>query len=176
MIRRCVLLACLPVLFSCASASDDIPNVHLTPGPAPSKELTDEIAREDSAFFDAVFNKCDLAKIGDSVTEDFEFYHDKGGLTATSRAQFVESMRDNCEKQKQGTNFLSRRELVKDSLKVYPLNNYGAIEVGVHRFYAIAEGKKDRLTETAKFTQVWKKEDGKWRITRVLSYDHVLAE
>jgi ketosteroid isomerase-like protein len=61
-------------------------------------------------------------------------------------------------------------------MAVYPLNNYGAIQVGIHRFYAIAEGKKDQLTETGRFTQVWKKEDGKWKLARVLSYDHKLAE
>lgn len=49
-----------------------------------------------------------------------------------------------------------------------------ALETGTHRFYAIQKGKPDRLTETGQFTQVWKEENGQWRLA--LSYDHQLAE
>jgi hypothetical protein len=59
---------------------------------------------------------------------------------------------------------------------MYPINNYGAIEVGTHRFYAIKKGQTDRETETGQFTLVWKEEDGQWRLARALSYDHQLAE
>lgn len=174
MTRILALLAALSLLAACSSAP--IPNVNLTPGPVASQELFDAIARQDSALFDAAFNTCDLDRLGDLVTEDFEFYHDKHGLNATSRAQFVEMFRGSCERRKQGVDFRARRELVPGSMTVYPLNNYGAIQVGVHRFYAIAEGKKDRLTETARFTHVWKNENGRWRVARALSYDHKLAE
>jgi hypothetical protein len=114
--------------------------------------------------------------VGAAVTEDFEFYHDKHGLTATSRDQFVQSLRGLCERQASGEDFRARRELVRESLAVYPLNNYGAVEVGVHRFYALIEGGPDRLTETSRFTTVWKKEGDSWRMARALSYDHQLAE
>lgn len=178
MIRSLVLLVSLAVLASCSStAQSSIPNVNLTPGPAATQELFDEIAQHDSALFDAAFKTCDADRLGELVTEDFEFYHDKHGLSATSGAQFVELFRGGCERQRQGIDFRARRELVQGSMAVYPLNNYGAVQVGVHRFYAIAEGKQDQLTETARFTHVWKKEeDGRWRISRALSYDHRLAE
>jgi hypothetical protein len=52
----------------------------------------------------------------------------------------------------------------------------GAIESGTHRFYAMSNGKPNRLTEVAQFIHVWKEENGRWRLARVLSYDHVLAE
>lgn len=172
--RILVLLAGLSVLASCSSTKN--PQVNLTPGPKPSQELFDEIAASDSALFAAVFDSCDPGKVAELVTEDLEFYHDKWGLTATSGAQFVESIRNLCERQRQGVDFDSRRELVEGSMQVYPLNNYGAIQVGVHRFYAVEKGKPDRLTETGKFTQVWKKEEGRWRVARILSYDHQLAE
>ena len=58
----------------------------------------------------------------------------------------------------------------------FPLNNYGAIETGVHRFYAITKGKPNQLTEVAQFTHVWREENGQLRLARVLSYDHVLAK
>jgi ketosteroid isomerase-like protein len=173
MIRPFALLAGLMLLVSCSSA-ETASNVHLTPGPPQSQELFDEIASNDSALFEAVFDKCDFDRVGDLITDDFEFYHDKWGQIATSKEQFVESIRNLCERQKQGIDFRSRRELVKGSLAVYPLNNYGAVEVGVHRFYAISEGKEDKLTETARFTHVWKKDNGRWRVARVVSYDHKL--
>ena len=83
---------------------------------------------------------------------------------------------DKCQRQAEGDDFLSTRKLIKETMQVYPLNKYGAIQTGTHRFYAIQKGKPDRLTETAQFTQVWKEENGQWRLARVLSYDHQLAE
>lgn len=145
------------------------------PGPAPTKELTDEIAAQDLAFFDALFNKCDVEALGARVTEDFEFYHDKHGLTATSRAQFVESIRKMCERQKTGEDYRARRELVEGTLEVYPLNNYGAVQIGVHRFYQKIEGQPEKLVEISKFTNLWKKDKDGWKMSRVLSYDHKLT-
>ena len=176
MIRPFALVAGFALIAVCSSAQTSS-NVNLTPGPATPPELFGEIAKSDSALFGAVFNKCDPATLPGLVTEDFEFYHDKWGQIATSGTQFVDSIRQLCERQKQGIDFRSRRELVEGSMEVYPINNYGAVQVGVHRFYALAEGKPDRLTETARFTHLWKKDDkGHWRLARVLSYDHKLAE
>ncbi|HSK80348.1 MAG TPA: nuclear transport factor 2 family protein [Thermoanaerobaculia bacterium] len=142
-------------------------------GPAVTQELIDEITEKDRVFFDALFNKCDVETVGAMVTEDFEFYHDKGGMTASSRAQFVDSIREMCERQKTGVDYRARRELV--SQEVYPLNNYGAVQVGVHRFYQKLEGNGEKLVEIAKFTNLWKKEGDAWRMSRVLSYDHKLT-
>ena len=142
-------------------------------GPAQTQVLTDEIAEKDRIFFDALFNKCDVDTLGAMVTEDFEFYHDKWGNTASSRAQFVEGIRGMCERQKTGEDYRARRELV--SMEVYPLNNYGAVQVGVHRFYQKLEGNKEKLVEISTFTNLWKKEGDTWRMSRVLSYDHRLT-
>ncbi|HWM90157.1 MAG TPA: nuclear transport factor 2 family protein [Thermoanaerobaculia bacterium] len=147
-----------------------------TAGPAATKELFEEIAGKDRMLFDAVFNTCDVQALSGLVTDDFEMYHDKGGLVATSGAQFVENIRGMCERQKTGEDYRARRELVEGSLEVYPLNNYGAVEVGVHRFYKKTEGQPDKLVEIAKFTQVWKKDASGWKLARVLSYDHKLTE
>ena len=65
-----------------------------------------------------------------------------------------------------------RRQAVQGSVYVYPLNNYGAIISGEHLFYLTENGKPERLVESAKFTHVWKYENGTWRMSRVLSYDH----
>lgn len=173
------LLLLVLVLPACAATEIRNPpkeaEVRLTPGPTASKELIAEIEASDRALFAAVFDTCDVEKLADLLVEDFEFYHDKWGLAATSREQFVDAIRGQCERQREGTDFRARRELVAGSMKVYPLNNYGAIEVGAHRFYALHQGGPDQLTETALFTQVWKNDGGKWRLARVLSYGHVLA-
>ena len=136
--------------------------------PAPSP-LHQELAAKDKELFDAVFVSCDLETLTDLLTEDFEFYHDKWGQTASSREQFVGNIRGMCERQKAGTDFRARRDVVQGSLAVYPLKNYGAVQVGTHRFYRLPE---NTMTESAVFTHLWKQEDGKWRLARVISYDH----
>ena len=49
------------------------------------------------------------------------------------------------------------------------------LEIGTHTFYAVKSGAPDRLTETGQFTHYWT-ENGQWKLSRVLSYDHVLAK
>ncbi|MEP6939404.1 MAG: nuclear transport factor 2 family protein [Rudaea sp.] len=151
-------------------------NVHLRAGPEQTLALFDEIGAKDKAVFDIVFGSCDIEALKPLVADDFEFYHDKDGLNETSGAHFIDDIAKHCERIKEGVDFRARRELVKGSLEVFPLNNFGAVETGVHRFYAIEAGKPDRLTETARFLQIWKKVDGRWRLARVVSYDHRLAK
>jgi hypothetical protein len=152
------------------------PGIRLTPGPTVSQTMIDAVTRADRALFTAVFDTCDIDALAGMVTDDMEFFHDKGGLTTTTGDAFVDAIRGKCARQQSGEDFMSRRELVEESVRVYPISNYGAIEVGEHRFFAIVDGQPDRLTETAKFTHVWKDDEGSWRIARVLSYDHVLVQ
>jgi len=151
-------------------------NIHLRAGPQGSKELFDAIAAKDRQLFAVVFDTCDAAAARKMVVDDFEFFHDKDGLSETSGAKFAEDIGQHCERIKTGVDFRARRELVEGSMAVYPLNNYGAVETGRHRFYAIADGKPDQLTETAQFLHVWKNDQGEWKLARVVSYDHQLAE
>ena len=136
---------------------------------ASSRQLFDELAAKDNELFDTIFNKCNVERLGELVTDDFEFYHDKSGQVAKSGREFVDSIRNLCERQSKGIDYRARRVLVRNSLMVYPLNNYGAVQMGVHRFYPLIKGKP---TEVAKFTHLWKKENGEWKLARVLSYDH----
>jgi hypothetical protein len=51
---------------------------------------------------------------------------------------------------------------------VYPIADYGAVQVGVHRF-----DERGAATSTlAQFVHVWRFQDGQWRLARVLSLDH----
>jgi uncharacterized protein DUF4440 len=152
------------------------PAINLHPGAAPpSKELIDTLAERDRTLFDAVFG-CKLDVLAGLLTEDFEFFHDKWGQTASSRKQFLDVIGQGCERQKTGSDFKARRELVEGSVTVHVFNNYGAMQMGTHRFYALQPGRPDRLTESGKFIDLWKQEDGTWRLARVISYDHRLAE
>ncbi|HEV2915314.1 MAG TPA: nuclear transport factor 2 family protein [Pyrinomonadaceae bacterium] len=132
---------------------------------AAGRELHDKIASLDSALFEA-FNACDLAKVETFFTEGVEFYHEKGGLI-TTRKSVIEAMKNNlCSENSNRV----RRELVKGSLEVRPINNYGAVQTGEHRFYLAQKGGKERLDGIGKFVHIWQNKDGQWRISRVVSY------
>lgn len=145
-------------------------------GPAQTQKLTDEIAAADHALFSAFFDRCDLEALSKMVTDDFEFFHDKDGLSAKSGKEFLDQIAGTCARQKTGEDYRARRELVPGTFKVYPLNNYGAVEAGVHRFFQLLPGKPEKLVEISQFTQVWKKEESGWKLARVVSYDHRLTE
>jgi hypothetical protein len=132
--------------------------------------MPSEIKEMDTRLFDAIFKNCDLGQLKDLLTDDFEFYHDRGGLIATNATQFVEVIRKTCERQRTGQERRSRREPV--SIEVYPLSGYGAVQTGVHRFFIIRENEVEEAGDIAKFTHVWRKVGDKWKIARVLSYDH----
>jgi len=127
-----------------------------------SQELHNEIARMDSVLFEA-FNTQNLDKLKTLFTDDLEFYHDTGGL-----ALYSQTIKDFTKMFEQ--NLRIRRELVKGSLEIYPIKNYGAIETGQHRFCHLENGKDE--CGTFKFVHVWQKKGGEWKISRVISYNH----
>lgn len=124
--------------------------------------LYTQIAHMDSVLFNA-FNNRDTATFKNLFTRDLEFYHDKGGLTGYE--QTIGFMRSTV----QNANGL-RRELVPGTLKVYPIPNYGAMEIGSHTFCHLENGKLD--CGTFKFVHIWKKIGEEWKIARVVSYGH----
>ncbi|MEX2235403.1 MAG: nuclear transport factor 2 family protein [Cyclobacteriaceae bacterium] len=129
-----------------------------------TQTLTKEISHMDSVLFYA-FNTCDVNLSKSLFTKDLEFYHDTGGLTNYS--QNVNSIVQRCNGETK-----VRRELVKGSLKVFPIKDFGAIEIGSHSFYYTESGQEEKLDGTFKFVHVWQFIDGNWRISRVISYDH----
>jgi hypothetical protein len=132
--------------------------------PAAPDQLFKTIQSLDTQLFDA-YNHCDLTTLGSLVSEDLEFYHDKTGL-AVGRQVFVDAIKNNiCGK--------VTRELVPGTLEVYPIADYGAVEIGVHRFYH--PGEPNNIGE-AKFIILWHQKDGKWMVTRTISFDHHPAE
>lgn len=129
---------------------------------AESNELFETIARMDSAMFDA-FNAHNANALMALFTDDLEFYHDKGGLTTYQQTD------ENFKKLFANTPDI-RRDLVKGTLEVYPIKDYGAIEIGVHRFCHKENGKDD--CGSFKFVMTWRKIGDSWKVSRVISYGH----
>lgn len=153
------------------------PQHHARPGPQTSPELKATVLDLDTRLFDAVFNSCDTEKLRPLVAEDFEFYHDKDGLSVTSGTQMVDNLRGMCARQQTGEDYRARRELDMATSEVFAMNNYGAIHTGVHRFYMLEPGKPEKLVEISRFSNLWHKDDkGTWTLTRVFSYDHRTTE
>ncbi|MGQ3051866.1 MAG: nuclear transport factor 2 family protein [Roseateles sp.] len=147
--RQMVAGVCVAALATPCLAQD-------TPSSGP---LHDELAGMDSALFEAAFVTCDAGKFRSIFTDDAEFYHDKTGASFGEAVKVMKSCpRDN------GVT----RTLVPGSLEVYPMQGYGAVQVGRHVFAK----KGEPGSEEAKFVHLWKREAGGWRLARVLSFDH----
>jgi ketosteroid isomerase-like protein len=145
-------------------------------GPEQTKQQFDEVAAADQALFSAFFDRCDTETLAKMVTEDLEMFHDKNGYMAKSGKEFLDAIAGTCARQKTGEDYRSRREIVPGTLKVYPLNNYGAVETGVHRFYQLLPGKPEKLVEVSQFTHIWRKDESGWKLARILSFDHRLTD
>ena len=161
-LRIIVVTALSALLAACATG----------PSTAPAARVADPldlaIAKLDHAVFDA-FNRCadpeQLKLHAGFFDKDVEFYHDTGGATFSRKAMIENTEKNACGKY--------RRKLIEGSLRVYPIKDFGAIALGRHRFCTI-DGK--RCEGQADFTIVWRKDDAKWSITRVLSYGHAPSE
>ncbi len=127
-------------------------------------DLDKAVTALDTALFDA-YNTCDLAKFSSLLDDNVEFYHDQGGVTL-GKEKLTQSIKDNiC-----GGDV--RRELVPGTLQIYYMKGYGAVEIGVHRFY---HPKTNTPPGEGKFITLWQYKDGVWKITRAISYDHRAA-
>ena len=125
-------------------------------------ELFNKVANLDSSLF-AAYNSKNLDLMKTYFTKDLEWYQDNGGLI---------------DFEKVFSNFQSifnrdydlKRNLIRESLEVHPIENYGAIEIGKHQFKHVENGKLE--IGTFKFVMIWKNYNGNWKISRVISYDH----
>lgn len=138
-------------------------------------ELFQALKEKDSILFDAAFNRCDTETMANLFSEDFEFYHDKGGVTF-GKSNFLKPMEENCAKRNPNDPQPAKRILLNDSLEVFPLYKegeiYGAIQHGVHRFEFLNGDREYQKGDIAKFTHVWVLDQDAWKIKRELSYDH----
>jgi len=129
------------------------------------------LRKNDSLLFDVAFNRCELAILDEIIHDDFEFYHDKAGITS-SKSEFISSIKNGiCN-----LNYKPIRKLELQSLEVFTLLKngevYGAIQNGKHHFFALEKDKPEYLTSTAQFSHLWLFVQNKWKLSRVLSYNH----
>ena len=152
-------LLVIGIMFGACASHKSTPGGGLPPYVPESQALCDTIARMDSLLFDA-YNTCKLEAFESMVSDDIEFYHDRGGLD-TSKSNLIKALKNNiCGK--------VTRQLLKGSIEVYPIPNYGAVQMGIHRFYNNQEG--DRGTSRySKFVHTWHRENGQWKLARVIS-------
>ena len=127
-----------------------------------SGSLCKEIQHMDGVLFDA-YNAHNTEKMKSLFNEDLEFYHDKGGLIMYQKV--MDGFRQVFENNKD-----IRRDLVPGSIEAYPIKDYGAVEIGAHRFCHTENGKDD--CGAFRFVHVWQKKNGEWKISRIISYDH----
>jgi uncharacterized protein DUF4440 len=129
-----------------------------------SGALFEELARMDGILFDASFASCDASKANAIFADDVEFYHDKAGFTAGEQVrENTRRLTASCPGARGVT-----RTIVPGSLRVYPIEGYGAVQVGIHRF-----DERGAATSTlAQFVHLWRFQEGQWRLARVLSFGH----
>lgn len=146
------------IIITACSSSKNTQGIKTPKYKPESQKLHDEIVQMDSLFFDA-YNTCKVSVMDSLISADVEFYHDQGGLS-TSKTGLLTALQNNiCNK--------VTRILKKGSIEVYPIANYGAVEMGLHGFHNNQE--PDAPSHFSKFVHIWKKENSKWKLTRVVS-------
>jgi hypothetical protein len=125
-------------------------------------ELFNKIANLDSLLF-AAYNSKNLDLMKNYFTSDLEWYQDNGGLIGFEKV--FENFNSIFNR-----DYDLKRSLIKESLEVHLIEGYGAIEIGMHQFKHIENGKLE--IGTFKFLMIWKNDNENWKISRVVSYDH----
>lgn len=123
-----------------------------------SQELHDAIARMDSIFFEA-YNTCKMDVQAAIYSDSIEFYHDKGGLSTSKKDVLDGTRKYICGK--------VTRQLIPGSIEVYPIKDFGAIELGQHKFFNNQE--PDAPQHISRFMMFWKKTGNDWKIVKVVS-------
>jgi ketosteroid isomerase-like protein len=137
-------------------------NYQLTKNYTPdNSEIYQTIVKLDSIFFDA-YNNCDtkFETYANFYTDDIEFYHDQGGLSNSKKDILEGTKKYICGK--------VTRTLVPGSIEVYPIKNYGAVEIGLHSF-SNNTNPPDEPRKISRFTIFWEQVNGQWKIAKVVS-------
>lgn len=133
------------------------------PGLLPHEPLQQEIMATDHQLYVA-FENCDVTRYASFLSKDLEFYQDHTGKTGYD--ENLKALQDRCA---EGIHL--RRELEPDSLLVNAAPGFGAIQAGTQRFYSRSKDGQEHLDATARFTNIWSKESGTWKLVRVISYE-----
>jgi ketosteroid isomerase-like protein len=148
----------LPILI--ASSIDQTPAAAQSESKFTSGALFETIARMDRHLC-AAFNAQNVDRLMEMATRDLEFYQDADGLKDYQQCydEFKTMFAANTD---------LRREIVDGSIEVYPIKDYGALEVGQHRICHTENGKDDCVV--FKFIMLWQKTEDYWKISRIINY------
>jgi hypothetical protein len=127
-----------------------------------SGSLYEEIAHMDSLQFSA-FNARNLNQLMQYFDSSLELYQDNTGVRNYDQTKLAFSDLFKMD-------YVLTRKLLSETLEVYPIKDYGAIETGQHIFSHIENGQLQ--VGTYKFMQIWQKKDGVWHVTREITYGH----
>lgn len=136
----------------------ELPSLKPTKYHITNTKLYNEIVKMDTEFF-AAYNTCDLEKQETFYADDIEFFHDKGG--------FMNSKKDIIEATKINVCGKVTRTLLKENLEIYPIKDYGAVQIGYHKFYNNQEPNVAQIP--VKFMIVWHLTQGEWKVKKVIS-------
>ncbi len=150
-----IVAACLLAAGSGAWAADKAPA---------QRQLEAEIAAADARLF-AGLNQRDIAPMKAGFSKRLEFYHDRTGLTgyAENIAAFEQNFR--------APNQI-RRDAMPETVEVFPAGPNHAMHIGQHRFCNQPSPAEKEECSIYRFSMVWEREDGQWKLLRVLSYGH----
>jgi hypothetical protein len=152
---KAVAAACLAAASAMASAG--------AADPARAR-LEAEITAADAKLFGGL-NDRDIAPMKAGFSRRLEFYHDRSGVTGYD---------DNIaifEKNFKAPNRV-RREAMPETVEIVPAGPNHAMQIGRHRFCNKPPGAEPEGCSVYRFSMVWAREDGQWKLLRVLSYDH----
>lgn len=126
-----------------------------------TKNIVETIGESDKQFWDA-YNTCDLESMSNLFTKDVEFYQDKNGKTSG-----LDALKKSLEQGLCANGSTLKREPKEGTIQIFELKGIGGIISGEH--YFLMNGQ---AIEVARFNHLWVYENGKLKMSRVLSYDH----
>lgn len=128
------------------------------------RPLRAEILDADARLFGA-FNRREIEPMAKLFSPRLEFFHDITGLSG--HAQTIAALASNFARPAQ-----VRRELIADSVEVFPVPGLGAMQFGRHRFCSRPSTADPESCQLLRFAHVWERSEQGWQLLRVLSVDH----
>lgn len=120
--------------------------------------LQNKILSLDAVYFKA-YNTCDMDVQSEMYSNNIEFFHDKSGL-ATLKEEILKGIKRNVFGKVTGT-------LIEGSVEIYPINNYGAVQISYHKFHNKAEPNAESIP--SKFIVMWHNDNNNWKMSKVIS-------
>jgi hypothetical protein len=127
-------------------------------------QLEAEITAADARLFDGL-NRRDIGPMKEGFSPRLEFYHDRSGVTgyAANIAIFEQNFK--------APNRI-RREAMPETVEIFPAGPNHAMHIGQHRFCNKPSATAPEECGVYRFSMVWERENGQWKLLRVLSYGH----